>query len=33
MTWEELEKRIDKFYLDEENKIKYHILIMILTEK
>lgn len=22
MTWEELEKRIDKFYLDEENKIK-----------
>ncbi len=22
MTWEELEKRTDKFYLDEENKIK-----------
>ena len=22
MTWEELEKRADKFYLDEENKIK-----------
>lgn len=22
MTWEELEKRIDKFYLDIENKIK-----------
>lgn len=22
MTWEELEKRIDKFYLDFENKIK-----------
>ena len=22
MTWEELENRIDKFYLDEENKVK-----------
>ncbi len=22
MTWEELENRIDKFYIDEENKVK-----------